>query len=107
MDKNKSVEEIKQLVEKKQYSRALEKLERMDMQTELTEGDLAVFAEVYICNKQFAKAKALLEVMFNNNATKKLKTIVAKERYNIVSTASVSILLNSGSTKKARLKFPN
>lgn len=72
MDKNKSVEEIKQLVEKKQYSRALEKLERMDMQTELTEGDLAVFAEVYICNKQFAKAKALLEVMFNNNATKKV-----------------------------------
>ena len=72
MDKNKSVEEIKQLVERKQYSRALEKLERMDMQTELTEGDLAVFAEVYICNKQFAKAKALLEVMFNNNATKKV-----------------------------------
>ena len=29
MDKNKSVEEIKQLVERKQYSRALEKLERM------------------------------------------------------------------------------
>ena len=72
MDKNKSVEEIKQLVERKQYSRALEKLERMDMQTELTEGDLAVFAEVYICNKQFAKAKALLEVMFKNNATKKV-----------------------------------
>ena len=72
MDKNKSVEEIKQLVEKKQYSSALERLERMDMQTELTEGDLAVFAEVYICNKQFNKAKTLLEVMFNNNASKKV-----------------------------------
>ena len=72
MDKNRNVEEIKQLVENKQYSRALEKLERMDTQAELTESDLAVFAEVYICNKQFAKAKALLEVMFNNNATKKV-----------------------------------
>lgn len=72
MDKNKSVEEIKQLVEKKQYSKALECLEKMDMQTELTEGDLAVFAEVYICNKQFNKAKTLLEVMFNNNASKKV-----------------------------------
>lgn len=72
MDKNKSVEEIRQLVEKKQYSDALECLERMDMQTELTEGDLAVFVDVYIWNKQFKKAKTLLEVMFNNNASKKV-----------------------------------
>ena len=72
MDKNRSVEEIKQLVENKQFSQALEKLERMDTQAELTESDLAVFAEVYICNKQFAKAKTLLEVMFNNNASKKV-----------------------------------
>ncbi|MBE5935737.1 MAG: hypothetical protein E7262_08095 [Lachnospiraceae bacterium] len=71
MDKNKKMKEIKELVEKKQYSLALEMLESMDVQTELTEKDLSVFAEVYICNKQFAKAKALLEVMFKNNATKK------------------------------------
>ena len=72
MDKNKKMNEIKDLVEKKQYSFALKMLESMDVQTELTEKDLYVFAEVYIRNNQYSKAKALLEVMFKNNASKKV-----------------------------------
>ena len=72
MDKDKKMKDIRDLVEKKQYSFALKMLESMDVQTELTEKDLSVFAEVYICNNQYSKAKALLEVMFKNNASKKV-----------------------------------
>ena len=72
MDKNIKMKKIKELVEKKQYSIALQVLESMDMQTELTQKDLSVFAEVYICNKQFSKAKALLEVMYKDNVNKKV-----------------------------------
>ena len=72
MDKDKKMKDIRDLVEKKQYSFALRMLESMDVQTELTEKDLSLFAEVYICNNQYSKAKALLEVMFKNNASKKV-----------------------------------
>ena len=58
MDKNKKMDEIKELVEKKQYSLALQLLESMDVQTELTQKDLSVFAEVYICNRQYSKANS-------------------------------------------------
>ena len=72
MDKDKKMNDIRDLVEKKQYSFALKMLESMDVQTELTEKDLSLFAEVYIHNKQYSKAKALLEVMFKSNASKKV-----------------------------------
>ena len=105
MNKNNRMEEIKNLVEKKQYKIALQMLESMDVDTELTEKDLAVFAEVYICNKQFSNAKALLEVMFKNNATRFKPLDEVKDRSELEDLVSdVAKFVRSNLSKQSEMK---